>query len=196
MQPLNELWLVRHGETPWSLSGAHTSRTEIALTSTGRLQAAAIGQQLKNVDFSLVLSSPRFRALETCRIAGYSDIVQVDENLTEWDYGSYEGLTTAQIRETMPSWLVWDGPIPGGETLEDVKCRADKVIDRVLAASGRVVLFSHAHILRILAASWIRLSPHTGRSLFLSAGSVSTLGFEHGERAILSWNQSFGEQKV
>ena len=186
-----ELWLIRHGETEWSVSGAHTSRTEIPLTKRGEERASAIREYLHGMEFSLVLSSPRLRARETCRIAGYGEIAQVDENLSEWDYGIYEGRTTEEIRKTEPDWSVWTGAIPEGESLYQVASRAQRVIDCALEAGRRVALFSHAHVLRILAACWVDLPAKAGRLLSLGTGSVSTLGFEHETRVISTWNRSF-----
>ena len=186
-----ELWLIRHGETEWSLSGQHTSRTDIPLTDHGRQRAVEIRGYLESRQFSLVLTSPRQRAQETCRIAGFGDIAQVDENLSEWDYGQYEGRTTAEIRKEQSGWSIWDGIPPGGESLDQVAARCQKVIDRSLAAGGKVALFSHAHLLRILAATWIGLPPKSGSLLVLGTGSVSTLSFERETRVIQTWNRSF-----
>jgi probable phosphoglycerate mutase len=186
-----ELWLIRHGETEWSLSGAHTSRTDIPLTERGRERATAIRDYLHHQEFSLVLTSPRQRAQETCRIAGYGDVAQIDPNLSEWDYGIYEGRTTADIRKEKPGWSVWESELPGGETLTQVAARAQKLIDRSVATGGQVALFSHAHFLRILAATWIALPPQAGSLLVLGTGSVSTLGFEREARVIQTWNRSF-----
>ncbi len=186
-----EIWLIRHGETEWSLSGKHTSRTDVPLTEHGRERAAAMRGYLKEREFSLVLTSPRLRALETCRIAGYGERAVVDADLSEWDYGSYEGRTTAEIRAEEPGWSVWKNELPGGETLQQVGARAEKVIDRAVAEGGRVALFSHAHFLRILAAVWMGLPPDAGRLLALGTGSVSTLGFERETRVLQTWNRSF-----
>jgi broad specificity phosphatase PhoE len=186
-----ELWLIRHGETEWSLSGQHTSRTDIPLTDHGRQRASEIRDYLKDRDFSLVLTSPRQRAQETCRIAGFDDRAQVDENLREWNYGVYEGRTTAEIRKQKPVWSIWDSTPPEGESLEDVASRCQKLIDRSLAAGGKVALFSHAHLLRILAATWIGLRPRAGSAFALGTGSISRLGFERETRVVLSWNRSF-----
>jgi probable phosphoglycerate mutase len=186
-----ELWLVRHGETEWSLSGAHTSRTDIPLTEHGRQRAVEIHDYLKDRKFSLVLTSPRQRAAETCRIAGLGDVAQVEENLREWDYGVYEGRTTADIRREQPGWSIWDSTPPEGESLDQVAARAQKVIERALAAGGNVALFSHAHMLRILAVTWIGLPPKAGSLLALGTGSISKLGFERETRVIQTWNRSF-----
>jgi broad specificity phosphatase PhoE len=185
------LWLIRHGETEWSLSGAHTSRTDIPLTDRGRERAAHMADHLHKQEFSVVLTSPRQRARETCGITGYGDVAQVDPDLSEWDYGEYEGRTTADIRKEQPGWTIWKTNPREGETLAQVRTRARSVIDRSVAAIGQVALFSHAHFLRILAATWIGLPPEAGRLLALGTGSVSTLGFERETRVIETWNRSF-----
>jgi broad specificity phosphatase PhoE len=188
-----QLWLIRHGETEWSLSGAHTSRTDIPLTERGKERAAKIRDYLAQRKFSLVLASPLQRARETCRIAGYADVAQIEENLREWDYGIFEGRTTADIRKDQPDWSIWDSPVPEGEPVEHVAARAQKVIDRALEAGGDVALFAHAHILRILAATWLGLEPRGGRLFALGTGSVSTLGYERETRVISTWNRSLEE---
>ena len=188
-----KLWLIRHGETEWSLSGAHTSRTDIPLTERGKQRAAKIHDYLAQRKFSLVLTSPLQRARETCRIAGYADMAHIEENLREWDYGIFEGRTTADIRKDQPDWSIWDSPVPEGEPVEHVAARAQKVIDRALQAGGDVALFAHAHILRILAATWLGLEPRGGRLFALGTGSVSTLGFERETRVISTWNRSLEE---
>ena len=189
-----ELWLIRHGETEWSLSGKHTSRTDIPLTTHGRKRAEELRDYLKGTQFSAVFVSPMQRARETCAIAGFGDVAVVDEGLREWDYGVYEGKTTAEIRKEIPDWSVWKDEIVGGETAEHVGERADGVIARALAAGasgGKVALFAHAHILRILAARWIGLAADGGRLLALGTGSVSVLGWERETRVIEAWNRGF-----
>lgn len=186
-----ELWLIRHGETEWSASGRHTSRSDVPLTARGQQSAQAIGQYLAGRQFSLVLTSPRQRAQETCRIAGYSMRAVVDENLTEWDYGDYEGRTTAEIRSKQVGWTIWNSSVPGGESIERVAERARSVIERAEAAGGKVALFSHAHFLRILAAIWIGLPARCGSLFALGTGSISVLGFEREVRVIQMWNRSF-----
>jgi probable phosphoglycerate mutase len=188
-----QLWLIRHGETEWSLSGAHTSTTDIPLTERGKERAAKIRNYLAQRKFSLVLASPLQRARETCRIAGYADVAQIEENLREWDYGIFEGRTTADIRKDQPDWSIWDSPVPEGEPVEHVAARAQKVIDRAQQAGGDVALFAHAHILRILAATWLGLEPRGGRLFALGTGSVSTLGYERETRVISTWNRSLEE---
>lgn len=191
-----ELWLVRHGETEWSLSGAHTSYTDIPLTEHGRQRAEELRAFLQGTAFAAVLVSPRQRAQETARIAGMGEAMQVEGNLQEWNYGESEGKTTKEMRAQYndPAWSVWTRPIVGGESVEAVGDRADQVIARALAAvpqGGKVALFAHAHILRILAARWIGL-PATGGQLFaLGTGAVSVLGFERETRVIVHWNRGF-----
>jgi probable phosphoglycerate mutase len=138
--------------------------------------------------FALVLSSPMRRALETCRLAGYTP--EIADDLHEWDYGAYEGSTTAEIQRTAPGWTIWTGAMPGGESIAEVSARADRIIERALAAEGDVALFSHGHLLRVLAARWLRLPPDSGRLLALSTGSVSVLGWERETRVLQSWNQT------
>jgi probable phosphoglycerate mutase len=193
-----ELWLIRHGETEWSLSGAHTSRTDISLTDHGRVRAEELKVFLKGKTFAAVFTSPMQRARETCTIAGYGDVATVDEGLREWDYGIFEGKTTKEIRVESgnPAWSVWIDPITDGEPVEHVGERADGVIARSLAAAGadgQVALFAHAHILRILAARWIGLPATGGSLLSLGTGSLSVLGFERETHVIKSWNREFEE---
>ena len=193
-----ELWLVRHGETEWSLNGKHTSRTDLPLTEKGRERAAKLREYLAGVGITGVLTSPMKRARETCEIAGFGDRAEVEPGLMEWNYGVYEGKTTKEIRETEPGWSVWKDPIREGETAEHVGERADGVIARALAMGegeehGRVALFAHAHILRILAARWMELPAVDGRLLALSTGSVSVLGWERETRVVERWNREFGD---
>lgn len=189
-----ELWLVRHGETEWSLSGAHTSRTDIPLTDHGRKRAEELRDYLKGTRFDAVFESPMKRARETCAIAGFGDRAVVEDGLKEWDYGVYEGKTTKEIQAGIPGWSVWKDEIVDGETVEHVGERADGVIARALAAApagGKVALFAHAHILRILAARWVGLPADGGRLLALGTGSVSVLGWERETRVIEHWNRGF-----
>lgn len=189
-----ELWLIRHGETEWSLSGQHTSRTDIPLTDHGRRRAEELRDYLKGTSFNAVFVSPMQRARETCNIAGFGSQAVIDDGLQEWDYGIYEGKTTAQIRAEVPDWSVWKDPIIDGESAEHVGERADGVIARSLAASpagGKVGLFAHAHILRILAARWLKLAATQGSLFVLGTGSVSVLGWERETRVIASWNRGF-----
>src|SRR5689334_8110943 len=185
------LWLIRHGETEWSVTKRHTGRTDIALTATGERQAAALGRHLARRAFALVLCSPLKRARETCRLAGYSDVATCTDALLEWDYGAYEGLTTSEIRAEVPGWSIWTGSVPGGETIEQVRNRAEQVIKQALAVEGDIALFAHAHILRILTACWLGLPPDAGRLFALSTASVSVLGYERETRVISAWNQDW-----
>jgi len=189
-----ELWLIRHGETEWSLNRKHTSRTDVGLTEHGRQRALELRSYLAGTEFTAVFSSPMKRARETCAIAGFGDVASVDEGLMEWDYGVHEGRTTEEIRAETPGWSVWKDEIVGGETAEEVGERADGLIARALAAggeSGRVALFAHAHILRILAARWVGLEARNGRLFVLGTGSVSVLGWERETRVIEAWNRGF-----
>ncbi len=183
-----ELWLVRHGETEWSAVGRHTSSTDLALTAEGERKAAAVGRLLAGKTFAMVLSSPLRRALETCRLAGYS--AEVTPDLREWSYGAYEGLTTAQVQVENPGWTIWSGTPPGGESADEVGARADRVIARTTAVGGDVALFGHGHMLRVLAARWLGLEPTAGRLLALSTGSVSVLGHEREVRVVQMWNRT------
>jgi broad specificity phosphatase PhoE len=189
-----QLWLIRHGETEWSLSGAHTGRTDLPLTQTGEQRAAAIGKVLQNRPFALVLSSPLTRARETCRLAGYGAEAVLDENLLEWDYGDYEGRSTSDIRADRPGWNLWEDGVPNGETIDQVGNRALRDINRALFATketgGDCALFAHGHILRILTACWLRLPPNGGRLFGLDTATISILGWERDTRVIRLWNRS------
>jgi broad specificity phosphatase PhoE len=182
------LWLIRHGETIWSLSGAHTGRTDLPLTNVGREKAAAMRRCLADRHFALVLTSPLERARETCRLAGFGDAAQIEPNLLEWDYGDYEGRTTDQIRKEIPNWSIWNSEPPHGETIGQVYARAQAVIDRASSSGGDVALFAHGHILRILTARWLGLPPDGGRYFALDTASISTLGYERDNRVIARWN--------
>ena len=198
-----ELWLVRHGETEWSADGRHTSVTDIPLTERGRERARELRDYLAGRKFAAVLVSPMQRARETCDIAGYGNVAVVEPNLMEWNYGESEGKTTAEMRAKYgPDWSVWTNKLVGGESVEQVGERADKVIERALASvatgpdagkSYQVALFAHAHILRILAVRWIGLPAVDGKMLALGTGSLSVLGFEREQRVISRWNRSFEE---
>jgi broad specificity phosphatase PhoE len=182
------IWLIRHGETAWSLSGQHTGKTELELTASGQMMAKAIGRQLAERKFSLVLSSPRVRARATCELAGYGDVAQIDDNLQEWDYGAYEGRTSADIAKEVPGWSIWRDGVRDGETIAQVAARAEVVIKRAVEIAGDVALFAHGHILRILAARWIGLPAAGGRFFALGAGSISILAYEREQRVIAQWN--------
>jgi probable phosphoglycerate mutase len=195
MAQKTELWLIRHGETEWSISGQHTGTSDILLTERGRERAKGIRDYLHHRAFTKVFVSPLARARETCAIAGYGDQAIIEPNLMEWNYGDFEGKTTQQIREQYPNWIIWNGPVPNGETVEQVGARTDAVIARSLSKigddGGAVALFAHGHVLRILTARWLGLTPDSGRLFALGTGSVSVLGFEREQRVIESWNRSF-----
>jgi broad specificity phosphatase PhoE len=191
MGEAHRVWLVRHGETEWSKSGQHTGRTDIPLTATGEQQGKALGRQLAGRQFALVLTSPLARARETCRLAGFDAAAQVSDDLLEWNYGIYEGRTTAAVRADQPGWSIWTTPIPQGETVEQVGERARRVIERADAVAGDVALFAHAHFLRILGACWIGLPPIHGRNLTLGTAALSVLGYERETRVIQVWNQDW-----
>jgi broad specificity phosphatase PhoE len=183
-----DLWLVRHGETEWSAAGRHTGRTDLPLTAAGEEAARGLGERLAGTDFARVLTSPLGRARDTCRLAGLSDRAEVLPDLREWDYGDYEGLTTPQIRDRRPGWSLWSDGCPNGESAADVGGRADKVISDVRAGHGPVAVFSHGHMLRVLAARWIGLDPAAGALLALDTASVSVLGYEREQPVIRHWN--------
>jgi probable phosphoglycerate mutase len=187
----DEVWLVRHGETEWSRDGRHTSTTDLPLTEGGREVAESLRERLDDPGaaeaFTLVLTSPRERAGETARLCGYGKAA-VDDDLAEWDYGDLEGLTTEQIRERLPGWTIWQGPVPGGESAEQVATRLDRVVARCRAAPGRVLLFGHGHALRALAARWLELAVAEGRHLRLDTATVSVLGWERETPVVLRWN--------
>ncbi len=183
-----DLWLIRHGETAWSLSGAHTGTTDLPLTPEGETQARGLGAKLTGHTFALVLTSPMHRARRTCELAGLGAQAQVEPNLSEWNYGSYEGLSSADIQRTRPGWTIFNDGVPDGETIDQVASRAQSVIERALVASGDVALFAHGHILRILATRWLELRPADARLFALSTASISTLGYEHETRVITRWN--------
>jgi broad specificity phosphatase PhoE len=180
--------LVRHGETPWSLAGKHTGRTDVALTDAGRDAARRVGLALGGHSFARVLSSPLSRALDTCRLAGFGERVERDDALLEWNYGDDEGRTTAEIRAERPGWSVWRDGCPGGETPGEVAARVDPLVASFAASEGDVLVFAHAHLLRVLTARWLGLAPSEGRLFALNTASLSALGFEREERVIARWN--------
>lgn len=182
-----ELWLVRHGATDWSSTGRHTSVTDLPLLPAGEETAVALGERLSGTDFRLVLTSPRLRARSTAELAGFAD-AEVSDDLAEWAYGEYEGLTTPEIRESVPGWTVWTHPSPGGETGADVAARLDRVVARAREAAGRTLVFAHGHSLRVLAARWLGLPPEGGRLLRLDTATLSVLGFERESPVVLRWN--------
>ncbi len=188
-EPEQHVWLVRHGETDWARLGRHTGRTDAPLTETGREQARALGRRLAGAHFALVLTSPLSRAAETAGLAGFDGVTIVEPDLREWDYGALEGRLTAEIREDYPGWSIWTGPWPEGETVEEVGARADRVLARVRAADGDVLLVSHGHLLRVLAARWLGLRPASGSLFALGTATVSILGSDRENAVIESWNE-------
>jgi broad specificity phosphatase PhoE len=185
-----EVWLVRHAETEWSRSGRHTGRTDVPLTDAGRERARELGARLGGHSFALALVSPLERARETARLAGLGDACEVREDLLEWDYGDYEGITTADIRAERPDWYLWRDGVPNGETADEVGARCDRVIEEIVSVSGDVAVVAHGHILRALAARWVEEPVSFGGRLFLSTGSVSVLGFEREVRVLRLWNET------
>lgn len=183
------VWLLRHGETAWTITGQHTGRTNVPLTPMGERQAGALGARLVGREFALVLTSPLCRARDTCRLAGLGDRAEVDPDLQEWDYGAFEGKTTAEIRAEQPGWTVWSHGGPGGESPADVAARADRVVERVLAAGGDVALFAHGHLLRVFGARWLGHPPHVGAGLHLDTASICVLGHHREDRVIRHWNE-------
>ncbi len=187
-----ELVLARHGETEWSRSGQHTSRTDLALTPDGEEQARALGRALAGRRFGLVLTSPMRRARRTAELAGYGDVAVVDDDLREWDYGAFEGRTTDEIRGEVPGWTIWSHPVVGGETGAEVAARVDRVLARVRAVHRRgedAIVFGHGHCLRVLAARWVELGPPDGRRFALSTATLSILGHERDTPVFARWNE-------
>ena len=182
------LYVVRHGATEWSTSGQHTGRTDLPLLPEGEEQARQTGALLQGIDFSLVLCSPMSRAQKTCELVGLRDQAVIDDDLHEWDYGDYEGVTTQTIRESVPGWTVWNGTCPNGESIEQVAMRADRVIGRIRAESGNVIVFAHGHFLRVLTARWCELDPIEGRRFVLDPATLSILGWERETPAVRQWN--------
>ena len=189
------LVLVRHGETEWSKSGQHTGRTDIPLTDQGRDEAVHVRDRLEGWTFARVLSSPLSRALDTARLAGFGDDVETVDDLLEWDYGEYEGRTTADIRAGRPRWSLWADGTPGGESAADVGSRVDAIIKELRDLEGDVLLFAHGHLLRVLAARWLGLTPADGRLFALDPASISILGYERETSVIDLWNSPCREAR-
>jgi broad specificity phosphatase PhoE len=181
-----EVALVRHGETEWSRTGRHTGRSDPPLTEEGERQARAVGEALRGRSFALVLSSPLIRARETATVAGFEP--ELRDDLAEWDYGEYDGLTTPEIREQIPGWTIWRYGGLGGESVEQLAARADRVVAELLTVDGEVLVFSHGHFLRVLTARWLGLGASDGRLFALDSGTLSALGFERDQRVIRAWN--------
>jgi broad specificity phosphatase PhoE len=185
---MNELWLVRHAETEWSKAGRHTGRTDIPLTDDGRAAARALRPRIADHPFTAVFASPLSRARETAELAGLGEHAQLRDDLLEWDYGDYEGITTPEIRERRPGWFLWTDGVPNGEAAADVGTRVDRVIAEALTLDGDVAIVAHGHVLRVLAARWLEQPPTLGGRLVLVTGGISRLGFERDVRALLAWN--------
>jgi len=182
--------LVRHGETAWTITGQHTGRTDLPLTSRGEDQARALCARLRDMRFGDAFTSPLQRARQTCELAGFGAIASVDADLVEWDYGEYEGRRTSEIRAERPTWNLFDDGCPNGESVAEVRARADRMIARVRRCAGNVLLFGHRDLFRVMAARWIGLAPREGRRLYLDPASWSILGYDHAldEHVIRSWN--------
>jgi broad specificity phosphatase PhoE len=189
---LSSVYLARHGETAWSLSGQHTGRTDLPLTERGERNARALGERLRGLIFAKVVTSPLQRAARTCELAGFGALAEIDPDLVEWDYGQYEGRRSAEIHAERPDWQLFRDGCPGGESPGMIGARADRVVSRMRAVKGDVLLFSSGHFLRVLAARWLGLDAAAGRYLLLSTASLSVLGYEHNpaEPAIRLWNET------
>jgi len=190
MSGRDDVYLVRHGETAWSITGQHTGRTDLALTSRGEEEARALGPRLKGLRFDHVLSSPLRRALRTCELAGFAGLATLDRELVEWDYGDYEGRTLAEIHRERPAWELFRDGCPGGESVLQITERADRVVSRLRALAGNILIFSSGHVLRVLAARWIDGSAALGRRLVLDPAGVCVLAYDHGgsDSVIRLWN--------
>jgi len=191
-EALQVAYLARHGETAWTISGQHTGLTDLPLTDDGERNARQLGERLRGLAFAKVFTSPLQRATRTCELAGFKDVAQVDRDLIEWNYGDYEGRTSAEIHAARPDWQLFRDGCPGGESPQQVGARADRVVSRVRAVDGNVLLFSSSHILRTLAARWLGLEAAGGRLFLLSTAALSVLGYEHNrsEPAIRLWNDT------
>jgi probable phosphoglycerate mutase len=186
------IYLARHGETAWSLSGQHTGLTDLPLTQRGECNARGLGERLTGLEFARVFTSPLQRARRTCELAGFRSRAEVDPDLVEWNYGEYEGLSTADIHAKRPDWEIFRDGFPGGESFDQIAARADRVVERVRSINGPVLLFSSGHFLRVVAARWLGLKPQGARYFLLSTASLSTLTYEHtlSQPAIGLWNDT------
>jgi probable phosphoglycerate mutase len=187
-EQVQQVYLIRHGETEWSLSGQHTGITDIPLTENGRKVAKRLEPVLAKESFALILTSPLQRARETCELAGLGERAEIDRDLMEWNYGEYEGLTSREIRQKVPGWLLFNDGCPGGETPEQVGDRADRMIARARGEPRNVVLFAHGHLLRVLAARWLGFPTSAGRHFLLDTGTLNILSYYQGAPAIKGWN--------
>jgi broad specificity phosphatase PhoE len=186
------VYLARHGETAWTISGQHTGLSDIPLTEHGERDARALGERIRGLQFARVLTSPLQRAAKTCTLAGFGDIAVTDADLVEWNYGEYDGRTSSEIRKTRPDWELFHDGCPGGETLDQVAARADRVVAKLRSADDTALVFSSGHFLRILAARWLGQDPQVGRLLYLNPATLSTLGYEHSKNkpVLRLWNDS------
>ena len=191
------VYLARHGETAWTLSGQHTGLTDLPLTAAGEAQAVALGARLRGLKFAIVLTSPLQRAHRTCELAGFGAVATIAPDLVEWDYGAFEGRTTADIHAERPDWQLFRDGCPDGEAPEQVGARADRVIARVRAIDGETLIFSSGHFLRVFAARWLGLPPDGGRHFLLGTAGLSAVGYEHdrSEPAIRLWNETSAERR-
>ena len=191
-EALPVVYLARHGETAWSVSGQHTGLTDLPLTQRGERNARQLGERLRGLAFAKVFTSPLQRAVRTCELAGFRAVAEVDRDLLEWDYGQYEGRRTDEIHAERPDWQLFRDGCPGGESPAQVASRADRVVSRVRAIQGSVLLFSSGHFLRMLAVRWLGLEPSNGGRFLLSTASLSALGYEHdlSQPAIRLWNET------
>ena len=192
MNGLQAIYLARHGETAWSLSGQHTGLTDLPLTPRGECNARRLGERLKGVEFARVFTSPLQRAKRTCELAGFGSTSELDRDLVEWNYGEYEGLRTADIRAKRPDWEMFRDGFPGGESFDQIAARADRVVERIRSIDGAVLLFSSGHFLRVLTARWLGLKTQGARHFLLGTASLSTLTYEHNpsQPAISLWNDT------
>ena len=190
-EALSVVYLARHGETAWSLSGQHTGHTDLPLTERGERNARRLEDRLRGLTFARVFTSPLQRAVRTCELAGFKSIAEFNRDLVEWDYGKYEGRRTVEIHAERPDWQLFRDGCPGGESPDQIGARADRVVSRVRAVQGNVLLFSSGHFLRTLAARWLGLEPAAGARFLLSTASLSVLGYEHNlsQPAIQLWNE-------
>ncbi len=180
------LYLIRHGETVWTLSGQHTGKTDLPLTANGKTEARGLAKSLMNVEFDLVYSSPLKRALETCELAGFEKGAILDPDLVEWDYGDFEGKTSAEVLKGHPNWNLFQDGCPHGESVEAITRRADHFLKKIEKKTGKIAIFSHGHILRVLIARWLGFPASEGQKFFLETSSITILGFEHIERVVIS----------
>jgi probable phosphoglycerate mutase len=184
------VYLARHGETAWSLSGQHTGMTDLPLTERGECNARRLGERLKSLPFARIFTSPLQRARRTCELAGFGTRAEVDPDLVEWNYGEYEGLRTSDILARRPDWQIFRDGFPGGETFAQIGARADRVVHRVRSVDGTVLLFSSGHFLRFLAARWLGIEPQGARYFLLATASLSTLTYERSQPALGLWNDT------